>query len=139
MIKSLNSKGLTYFAVYTVIILGAGYLLGNGDYTSKVSQTEKNRSKQDIKVVEKIIEKPGGERIIYRTRTEKKDETTKKKLVKTVKDKKWLVGLSRSVYGYSSPGPTHTLSVYKKSVYGLYVGVWGTTNSEYGVGLMYNF
>ena len=133
------SRKLIYYLLGVAIIFASGFYAGTQDYTTKVVQKDKSKSKQDIKVVEKIVEKPGGERIIYRTRTEKRENRNNKTVTKTVKSKKWLVGLSRSVYGYSTPGPTHTLSVYKKTLGGLYVGAWGTTNSEYGVGLIYSF
>ena len=132
-------KKITIYGIAALLLFGVGFWVGRGDYGTKTTKNEKTRKKQETKIVERIVEKPGGERVIYRTIREKKDETSKKR-VETVKNsKKWLVGLSRSVYGYKTPSATHTLSVYKKAAGSLYVGLWGTTDAEYGVGLIYSF
>ena len=137
VLKKMNFKRIGIAVGYSLVLLAGGFYFGTQNYTSKTTQVEKNRLKQDIKIVEKIVIKKSGEKIIYRTRTEKKDERGSKSVVTIKKDRDWLAGLS---YGQNLSGAQiYTLSVDRKIFSGVYVGVFGTSNKQYGVGVKIAF
>lgn len=137
-LKKMNFKGymnkkVMSIIVYSCILLGAGFYLGTQNYSTKVTQTEQNRSQEDIRIVEKIIIKKDGEKIIYRTRTEKRDQTSKKRLQIIKKDHTWIGGLA---YGIDQK---YTISLDRKIFTNLYGGVYATSGGDFGVGLKITF
>ena len=135
----MDKRKIAIFSAAALLLFGAGFWMGRGDYTEKIEQTLNERNKQDKRTVEKIVEKPSGERIIYRTIREKSDQTKKQTLTKTIKSNTWLVGLSYGSEAFLPSRQVYTLSVDRKVLGGLYMGLYGTSNGGYGVGIKYSF
>ena len=128
-------KTISKYVSIVLISIGVGFYAGTSNYTTKVVQTQTNKYKQDTKVVEKIVEK-GDEKTTYRTTIGTTVGTEKKTVTKTTKDNLWIVGLTYPIIGKDK---YYIFSLDRKVFSNIYIGVYGTSEAEYGVGLKFAF
>jgi len=119
------------FSVYTLILGSVAYFEGKGDL--QILERTQIVTETDIIIKEKIIIKPGGERIIYRETKDNSRRTSDR--IKYLPGKDWLIGLSVGVHGSKD----YTLTLDRKIYKNLFMGVYGRNNGELGVSLRYTF
>jgi len=107
-----------------------GYKCAGPQEAEVITKIEK-----DVVIEEKIIEKPGGERIIERV---VKDRSSSHQ-IKAVYKPKYILGLSGGSRFDGRSKPTYTLSVQRRIAGELFMGVYGTTDKEVGLILSYAF
>jgi len=135
----MDKKKILIFSVYTVLLLGAGFYSGKGDFDSKTTSTTETRNTEDSRIIERIVIKPGGEKIIYREIIVHKDATVKNRVVTIRNSNNWLVGLTYGHQDYYNGKEVYTLSLDRKILGGAYMGLYGTSTGELGVGLRFSF
>jgi len=55
MTKILNRKGWVAVGVYSLILLAGGFYAGNRNFSEKTTVVEKEKSKETVDIVEKIV------------------------------------------------------------------------------------
>ena len=122
-----------YEAVGMAIVCAIGFYAGSQHY----EEIKQDLKKTNTVVVERIVVKPGGEKIITRTIREQTthSSTQSKRPVKS----DWIMGLSASYNGPKGISPIVTLDVYRRVVLDVYVGLYGRSDGEIGVGFKVNF
>jgi len=139
MTKILNRKGWVAVGVYSLILLAGGFYAGNRNFSEKTTVVEKEKSKETVDIVEKIVENPDGTKTTWRTRKETVKKDASKKAVIVKKDNDYLVGLSYNLGGVFGVREVYTLSVDKKVFSNAYAGIYATNTGEYGVGIKMSF
>jgi hypothetical protein len=132
-------KNIRLISLALILGLGFGFYAGKKDNETEYTKKEQNREKEETKIVEKIIERPGKEKIIYRTIRERTDKRTKKQTEIVTKSPDWLVGVSADSDAILGRGGSYTISLDRKVLGDLYMGVYGSTDNQVGLSLRYSF
>ena len=123
------------------ILLATHLIVAGLAYSIKDSRTElKIETKEVVKVVNrdiiKEITKPDGTKIVIKDRsTENTQEHASKTSLIKPDSRKWLIGLSAPPQGFSPV----TLTLHRKVFKNLYMGLYGRTDGEIGIGLTMSF
>lgn len=131
-------KTVTKYGLYVVIAAGS-FWAGQSDYVYKNETTDKTRHKETRTIKERIVERANGDKVTERTIKEKTDDKRKVKVVQTVKSKQHMIGLSVSRSNYFRGQDTFTLSIHKKILSNVLVGVSADDRGSIGISLLYAF
>lgn len=116
------------------IVLIAG-CIGSFMYgRSTVKPEIKEVNTVDTVIEERIVEKPGGERVVYRKVKEKKASTK----TKTTK-KDWIVSLTQTSFDGPGNDAIYGLQVSKRMWGSAHFGLYARTDSETGLVFSYQF
>lgn len=121
-----------------------------GDYIAgKAAKHEKREEIREVikyrdrtKTITKIIERPDGtkETIIKEDKDVSNDIDKARKLLEIVTNKPgYSVSLSAGLSGDFKINPIYTLGVDRRVFSGLFAGLYGRTDGEFGVSLRYEF
>ena len=138
----MNSK-TKYTIIGVVIALSAlgGYQIGRGDKIIVTKTVEVEKIVKDVVIEEKIVEKPGGERIIYRTTKDKSksESTASSDRIEKPMSKKWILGLSRGLSQLDNLKVPYTISLDRRILSRAFVGVYARNDGEVGVSVKLTF
>jgi len=97
----------------------------------------KVKIQKHIVIQERIVKTPGGKEIITRTiRDDSRMDSIQ--ISKNVKQN-WIVGVSAGPDRLDFSDPTWTLSIDRRVLSDLYIGVYGRSDGEVGVSIKYTF
>lgn len=122
-----------YEAAGLAIVCGIAFYAGSQQY----DEMKQEMNKTNTVTVERIVEMPGGERII--TRTIKVQSTRSSSQTRIISKKDWIVGLSAAYVGEKGRSPILTLAVDRRIVLDVYLGLYARSDGEVGMGLKYSF
>lgn len=135
-----TNKMLALYAV-CIFMLGTyvGGIMNPPDKSVEIVEVEKVRER--VRVVTKIKERPDGSKeTVIVEESQKESESMSKYKEKISRSKRdWFIGLSAASVGEQPGPPTYTLRVDRRILLDGYVGVYGRTDGEFGLGFSYHF
>ena len=137
-------KKIIIFSIISALSFLLGQHVGNkvAESQEKIHQEEIAKLKESVRIETRIIVKKDGtqETVIIEEREKEETNSNVLKSEKKISFKKqWSVGLSAGGSGLFRGDPIYTLSVDRRVLGELFVGLYGRSDKELGLNLKYQF